>query len=176
MKYTTLAAMAVFFVFGLCPAHASLGDTEAQCIGKYGAEFDAKDGLGYDVVGDRAASFRFKNAVGALNRRVIFLRGLVVHEEISSSDPSLPLSKPQMQAILESDGAGRAWHKGDAHFRTDNSGSSYGAETWSRDDGAQAKFWLTAKAGSQKETGQMEISSRSYLAAKAYFDKQDGTN
>ena len=145
-------------------------------MAKYGSEFDVKDGLGYDVVGDRAVTFHFKTASGALNLRVVFLQGTVAHEEISSADPSQPLSEEQMKALLDSESPGMTWRKRNSIFRTDNSGSTSGVENWTRSDGATAKFWVTGKAGSKDISGQMELSTKRFADAQAFFDKQDGAN
>ncbi len=113
---------------------------------------------------------------GSLSLRVVLLQGTVAHEEISSADPSHPLSEGQLKALLDSESAGLKWRKRDSVFRTDNSGNSYGTESWSRSDGAIAKFWVTGKAGSQDLSGQMELSSKRFADAQAYFDKQDEAN
>ncbi len=153
---------------------ANLGETEAQCVAKYGSESDVQDGLGYHVVGDRAVTFQVKTASGALNMRVIFLQGTVAHEEIASLDPAQPLSQRQMKALLDSDNAGLTWRKGHEVFRTDNSGTTYGTQNWSRSDGASAKIFLTGKASSQDLSGQMQLSTKRYADAQAFYDKQDG--
>jgi hypothetical protein len=176
MKSFNLAALALFLVLSVGTSRASLGDTEAQCVVKYGSESDVKDGLGYNVVGDRAVTFYLKTASGSLNLRVVFLQGTVAHEEISSADPSHPLSEGQMKTLLDAESAGLKWRKRNSTLRTDNSGSTYGAENWSRSDGAVAKFWVTAKAGSQEISGQMELSTKRFADAQAFFDKQDGAN
>jgi hypothetical protein len=68
------------------------------------------------------------------------------------------------------------WRKQNATFRTDNSGSTYGTIFWSRDDDAIAKFWVRGKAGSQDLSGQMELSTKRYADAQAFFEKEDGGN
>jgi len=180
MKTFNLAALALLSallsVLGVGISRASLGETEAQCVAKYGSEFDVKDGLGYDVVGDRAVTYHLKTASGSLNLRVVFLQGTVAHEEISSADQSHLLSEGQMKTLLDTESAGLKWGKRNSIFRTDNSGTTYGTEKWSRSDGAIAKFWVTAKAGSQDMSGQMELSTKRFADAKAFFDKQDGAN
>jgi hypothetical protein len=180
MKIFNLAApallSALLSAWGVGICRASLGETEAQCVAKYGSEFDVKDGLGYDVVGDRAVTFHLKTASGSLNLRVVFLRGTVAHEEISSADPSQPLSEGQMRALLDSESAGLKWRKRNSIFRSDISGSTSGMENWSRSDGVTAKFWLSGQAGSKDIAGQMELSTKRFADAQAYFDKQDGAN
>jgi len=176
MKAVNVAALALLLALGGGLSRASLGEAEAQCVTKYGSEFDVKDGLGYDVVGDRAVTFHLKTASGPLNLRVVFLQGTVAHEEISSADPSHPLSEGQLKALLDSESAGLTWQKRNSIFRTDNSGTTYGAENWTRSDGAIAKFWVTGKAGSKDLTGQMELSTKRFADAQAFFDKQDGAN
>ena len=144
-------------------------------MAKYGGEFDVKDDLGYNAVGDRAVSFHLKTASGSLNLRVVFLQGTVAHEEISSLD-SHPLSEGQMKALLDSESAGLKWRKRNSILHTDNSGSTYGAENWLRSDGAIARFWITGKAGSTDVSGQMELSTKKFADAQAFFDKQNGAN
>ena len=39
-----------------------------------------------------------------------------------------------------------------------------------------AKFWVTGKAGSQELSGQMELSTKRFADAQAFFDKQNGAN
>jgi hypothetical protein len=170
----TIAMLALLATLGIC--RASLGDTEAQCVAKYGSESDVVDGLGYHAVGDRAVTFHSKTTLGSLNLRVIFLQGTVAHEEISSIDPSHLLSEPQMKTLLDSEAAGMKWRKGRSIFRTDGSGSTYGTENWSRSDGAIAKLWLTGKATSRDLSGQLELSTKRYADTQAFYDKQDGGN
>ena len=176
MKAFNLATLALLSVLGAGISRASLGETEAQCVAKYGGEFDVKDGLGYNVVGDRAVSFHVKTASGSLNLRVVFLQGTVAHEEISSADLSHPLLEKQMKTLLDSESAGFKWRKRNSIFHSDISGSTSGTENWSRSDGAMAKFWVTGKAGSEDLSGQMELSTKRFADAKAFFDKQDGAN
>jgi hypothetical protein len=176
MNVINLAALVLLSALGVGISRASLGDTEAQCVAKYGSEFDVKDGLGYDAVGDRAVTFHAKSPTGALNLRVVFLQGAVVHEEISSADASHPLSQEQMKTLLDADSAGLKWRKRNSVFRTDNAGSTYGVENWLRSDGASAKFYFTGKAASQDLTGQMELSTKRFVDAQTFYDKQDGAN
>jgi hypothetical protein len=176
MKAFNLAVLALLSTLGVGISRASLGETEAQCVAKYGSESDVEVGLGYDVVGDRAVTYQVKTASGSLNLRVTFLQGTVAHEEISSLDPARPLSEEKLKALLDSESAGLKWRKGNSVFRTDNSGSTYGTENWSRSDGATAKFWVTGKAGSRALSGQMELSTKKFTDAQAFFDKQDGAN
>ena len=177
MKAFNFVALILLWALGTGICRASLGETEAQCVAKYGSEFDVKDGgLGYNIVGDRAVTFSLKTAFGFLNLRVVFLQGTVAHEEISSADASHPLSEAQMKTLLDSESAGLKWRKRNSVFRTDNSGSTSGAENWSRSDGAVAKFWVTGKAGTQNLAGQMELSTKKFADAQAFFDKQNGAN
>lgn len=178
MKTFNLAALALLTALGMGISRASLGDTEAQCVAKYGSESDVQDGMGYGTAGDKAATFQVKTASGYLNVRVVFLQGTVGHEEISSADASHPLSQERMKALLDSESAGFEWRKGKAVFHSDisSSGSTYGTVNWSRSDGATAKIYLQGKSSAQDLSGQMELSTRKFADTQAFFDKRDGTN
>ena len=76
-----MAALLFFSGPGLC--RANLGETEAQCVARYGNEVDVKTDLGYRQVGDKAASFNVKTANGSLSVKVIFLNGLSCHESFA---------------------------------------------------------------------------------------------
>jgi hypothetical protein len=164
-----------FFAAGLGVCHANLGETEAQCIARYGSESDVQDGLGYHQVGDKTATFHGKFSGFALNVRIIFLNGRACHEAISNADGSQALSMDQMKAILDSERAGQDWHKGRAVYRSDRHDTA-GAIAWKRDDGAIATFWLSGQASSQSPSGEMELSTKQYATAQAYWDKVDGNN
>src|SRR5471030_2353740 len=102
MKTSKFVAVALLFVSGMGVCRANLGETEAQCIARYGSESDIQTDIGYRQVGDKAASFYLKTASGSFDVRVIFLKGLSCHESISISnaDASRGLSEDQMKAIL----------------------------------------------------------------------------
>ncbi len=179
MKAFNFAALVLLSALGMGTSRASLGDTEAQCVAKYGSESDVTDGLGYGVAGDRAVTFSLKTASGPLILRVVLLQGTVGHEGISSADPSHPLSQERMKALLDAESAGLKWRKGNSVFHTENSfsaGSTSGVVNWSRSDGAIAKFWVSGKARSQDLSGQMELSTKRFADTQAFFDKRDGTN
>jgi hypothetical protein len=166
-------AAAGLLALGLGVCRANLGETEAQSIARYGQESDAQDGLGYHQVGDRVATFHAKYSGVALVVRIIFLNGRDCHENISNADASRGLTVDMMKAILDSEGPGK-WHRGRAIFRSAPFGDTHGAQEWKRDDGAMAKFWLSGKADSQHETGEMELSTKQYADAQAFYDKEDG--
>jgi hypothetical protein len=175
MRSDTILAAACFLVLGLGVCRANLGDTEAQLIARYGDESDVQAPLGYHQVGDKIASFQGKFSGIALTIRVTFLNGRVCHESISNADESQGLTKDQMKAILDSESAGLKWHKGREIFRTDRSlKDTAGSESWERSDGATAKFWMSGKASSQTQTGEMELSTKQYATAQAFYDKEDG--
>ncbi len=164
-----------FLAAGLGVCHANLGETEAQCIARYGSESDVQDGLGYHQVGDKIATFHGKFSGVALSGRIIFRNGRVCHEAISNADSSQALSLEQTKAILDSERAGQDWHKGRAVYRSDRHDTA-GAIAWKRDDGAIATFWLSGKASSQSPSGEMELATKQYATAQAYWDQVDGSN
>jgi hypothetical protein len=158
---------------GIC--RANLGETETQCIARYGTESDVQTDIGYRQVGDKAASFNVKAAHGSLFVRVIFLNGLSCHESISNADTSIGLSEDQMKAILDSQNAGFKWEKGRTLYRT-AAGTTYGSVDWRRSDGAVAKFWISGTADSQSQTGQVDLSTKQYAVAQHFYDKENGDN
>ena len=175
MPSLKFVAAICFLAAGLGVCRANLGETEAQSITRYGSESDAQDGLGYHQVGDRTATFHARFSGVALNIRIIFLNGRDCHETISNVDDARGLTLDQMKAILDSEGAGQGWHKGRAVYRSDRHDTA-GAIGWKRDDGATATFWLSGKAASQNQSGEMELSTKQYATAQAYWDKEDGSN
>jgi hypothetical protein len=175
MRSLELMAAIGFLAASLSLCRANLGETEAQCIARYGSESDVQDGLGYHQVGDKTATFHAKFSGVMLNIRVIFLNGRDCHEAISNADDSQGLSVDQMKAVLDSNRAGQDWHKGRAVYHSDRHDTA-GAIAWKRDDGAIATFWLSGKASSQSQSGEMELSTKQYATAQAYWDKVDGNN
>jgi hypothetical protein len=65
-----LLAVALLFVSGLGVCRANLGETEAQCITRYGNESDMTDDVGYRQVGDKAVSFNIKTPIGSLDKKI----------------------------------------------------------------------------------------------------------
>jgi len=166
-----------WFLLGLGLCRANLGDSEAQCITRYGSESEVQEGLGYHQVGDKSAAFHVTFFKVALVVRVIFLNGRVCHESIANEDAARGLSEEQMKALLDADAAGLKWHRQHTVYRTDRtSGQTVGAEAWARGDGATARFWTSGNAASQNETGEMELSTKQYADAQAYYDKLDGND
>jgi len=180
MKSSTLIAIAVFFVTSLGICRANLGDGEAQCIAKYGAESDVQTDLGYRQVGDKAASFIVKTSGGEMVLRIIFLNEMSCHESYSNADSSSGLSDDQMKAILNAQSAGLKWEKGKTMYRTAASGftngTTYGTIDWLRSDGATARFYISGKASSQNHSGQVDLSTKQYADAQHFYDKQNGEN
>jgi hypothetical protein len=176
-RLAILPTCGALLFFSLSACHANLGDSEAQCIARYGAEADVQDAVGYRQVGDKAATFHLQKANLAVDIRVIFLHGLSCHESFSNSDASRGLSESQMQTILDAQSAGLKWRKVHSIFRTDrvdSSGTTSGSEEWLRSDGATGTFWLSTPATSQSVSGQVEVSTKEYTVAQRYYDKQNG--
>jgi hypothetical protein len=175
MKTPKLVATALLFVSGMSISRANLGETEAQCIARYGNESDIQTDVGYRQVGDKAASFNIKTANGILVIRVIFLKGLSCHESFSNDDSSRGLSEDQLKSILDSQSAGLAWSKQKTVYRS-VSGVTYGTVDWLRTDGATARFWMSGKADTQNQAGQIDLSTKQYAYAQHFYDKENGDN
>jgi hypothetical protein len=174
MPLPRLTAAAGLLLASLTLGHANLSETEAQSIARFGSESDVQNGLGYHKVGDKSAYFHPRIAGVALTLKIIFLNGRSCHEEIASADDSRGLTEDQMRAILNTEGS---WHRGKVVFRSDRNptGDTRGYEDWKRDDGqATARFWESGKADAQTTTGEMELSTKQYADAQAYYDKEDG--
>ena len=175
MNIPKVLVAALLFVSGLGTCRANLGETEAQCIARYGNESDVQNDVGYRQVGDKAASFNVKTAKGSLYVKVIFLNGLSCHESFSNADASIGLTEDQMKAILNSQSAGLKWEKGRTLYRT-VAGLTSGSADWRRSDGATATFWTSGKADSQIQTGQVDLSTKQYAVAQHFYDKENGGN
>jgi hypothetical protein len=163
----------LLLVSGLGICRANLGETEAQCIARYGSESDVQTDLGYRQVGDKAASFTLKNAKGSFNVRVTFLNGLSCHEVFTNADPSLGLTEAQMKSVLDSQSAGFKWEKGRSIYHTAG-GETYGTIEWQRGDGAVARFYISGKASSESPNGQVDLSTKQYAVAQRFYDKENG--
>jgi hypothetical protein len=168
----TLLILLIDSVAGVCPAR--LGDTEAACITRYGAEFDTLDNLGFDVIGDKAASFHLKTPHGAFVLSVTFYNGVAAMEKITPADSSALIGKDEVKTILDSEAAGQTWKAQGAHYRTDRSDMTAGSEGWLRSDGATAICWMSGKPTSQEGWGEIDISSRQYAAAQEELDRRNG--
>jgi hypothetical protein len=151
-----------------------LGDSEAQCLARYGAEFDVQDNLGFDVVGDRAASFHLQMAAGSFVLNVTFLNGAAALEKFTSVDSSRDISEEQKKTILDSEGAGLAWSEKATTYRTDRSDVTSGMQGWLRSDGAAATCWMSGKLTLHHGWSEIDISTRQYAAAQRSLDQQDG--
>ena len=176
MKTSKFVAVALLFVSGMGVCRANLGETEAQCIARYGSESDIQTDIGYRQVGDKAASFCVKTASGSFDVRVIFLHGLSYHESISNADASRGLSEDQMKAILDSQSAGFKWHKQKTVYHTDRSDETSETENWLRSDGATANFLMSGKAASGDLSGEVELSTKEYTFAQHIYDRENGAN
>ena len=176
MTISKLVIAVFLFVSAAGACRANIGEAEAQCLTRYGSEFDVTTDVGYRQVGDKAASFNLKTPSGSMIVRVTFLRGLSCHESFSNADSSRGLTEDQMKAILDSQNAGLKWRKGRTVYHTDGSGETYGSVDWLRSDGATAKFWVSGKAASQNQSGQVELSTEEYTHAQHFYDKENGDN
>ena len=168
----TLLALLLDSVFDLCPA--KLGDTEAKCQARYGAESDVQDNLGFDVIGDRAASFQMKTPQGSFLLNVIFLNGVAAMEKITPADSSALIRKDAVKAILDAESAGQTWTSQGAHYRTDRSDMSTGSEGWRRSDGATAVCWMSGRPTPEEGWGEIDISTPRYAAAQHELDRRNG--
>jgi hypothetical protein len=174
MNAYPLILIALFLISGTAICRATLGETEAQCLAKYGPEFDEQDNLGFDVVGDKAASFHLKSPAGSFVLNVTFLNGTAALEKITSADPSHDISEDQKQAILNSESAGLPWSEKATNFHTDRSDVTLGSQRWLRSDGATAICWMSGKLTTHLKWSEIDISTRQYAAAQRNLDQQDG--
>lgn len=169
-------AVVGLLMLGMKVGLANLGETEAQCMARYGGESNVQEGLGYHQIGDRAAYFHAKAGDVSLVIRVVFLNGKACREHIANADVARGLTERQMKALLDADAAGQKWHRQRRLFRTDSGWDTSGIEDWERSDGALARLYLSGKAASRDPTGEMDLSTRQYAAAQAYYDQLDGNN
>jgi hypothetical protein len=175
-SHAVLLATSLLYVVGTVACRANLGDTEAQCISRYGPEADTQDDVGYRQAGDKAVTFHPTMGKITYDVRVVFLHGQSCHETLSNSDSGAGLTEIQMKAILDSQSARLEWSKGKRTFHTNgvDSGTTTGRQDWLRSDGATATFWLSSQATAQTTTGEVEVSTREYTALQKYYDKQNG--
>ena len=170
----SLVAILLSWTLSIAACRADLGDTEAQCISKYGPEFDEQPNLGFDVVGDHAASFHVKTALGSFVLNVTFLNGAAGLEKITNIDPSRDISDAQKKALLNSESGGFKWSEKGTTFRTDQSDITSGIQRWRRSDGATAICWMSGKVVLHQGWGQIDITTKQYAAAQQLLDRQGG--
>jgi hypothetical protein len=168
--------MALFLAFSTAICRAALGETENQCLARYGPEFDVQDNLGFDVIGDRAASFHLKMPAGTFVINVTFLNGRAALEKITSADTSRDITEDQKKAILDSDSAGFMWNEKAATYHTDRSDVTSGTQRWLRSDGATALCWMSGKLTLHHGWSEIDIATKQYAAAQRNLDRQDGAN
>ena len=174
MKTYILAVMAVLSISGTTICRATLGETEAQCIAKYGPEFEVQDNLGFDVIGDKAASFNLKTTGGSFVLNVTFLNGIASLEKMTNVDTSRDISEDQKKAVLDSESAGFQWSEKGTIYRTDRSDVTSGTQRWLRSDGATATCWMSGKLASHPGWSEIDIATEQYAAAQRNLDRQDG--
>jgi hypothetical protein len=169
-----LVAFAFVSAAGLAVGRGSIGESETSCMTKYGPEFEVRDNLGFDVVGDRAASFHVKFAQGPFILRVTFLNGIDLFEQWTKDDATGEIADEQKLALLQAESAGQSWKKDRSAYRTDRSDQTSGSETWLRSDGATATCWMSGKLTLKNGWREIDFSTRQYAAAQKALDQQDG--
>ncbi len=174
MKANTWLMLALLFTASIASCQGKLGETEAQCVARYGPEFEVQDNLGFDVVGDRAASFHLQMPGGLLVLNVTFLNGAAALEKFTSADSSRDISEDQKKAILDSESTGFAWSEKATNYRTDRSDVTSGLQRWLRSDGAAATCWMSGKLTLHHGWSEIDISTRQYASAQRSLDQQDG--
>ena len=170
MNTHTLTVFALLFTCSTSICRAKLGETEAQCIARYGSEFEVQDDLGFDVVGDKAASFNLKTPAGSFVINVTFLNGIAAFERLTNADTSRDMSEEQKKAFLDSESAALEWSKKATTFHTDRSDVTSGTQRWLRSDGATAICWMSGKLTLHLRWSEIDISTRQYAAAQRSLD------
>jgi hypothetical protein len=174
MKTSRLVLLALLFISGTAICRANLGETEAQCIARYGSESEVQTNLGFDAVGDKRATFNFKTPKGSLIIGVIFLNGVAVLERMTSADPSGEIPDDQKQAIFNTESAGLQWQKQKTTYQTDRSDVTTETETWLRSDGTNATCWMSGKVNQKHGWNEIDLATAQYTAAQRALDQQDG--
>jgi hypothetical protein len=176
VKNCRLFLAALLLVAGREASRANIGETEVQCIARYGDESNVRDDLAFDVIGDKAASFQLKSPSFVLSLDVIFFNGVDAHETVRNADTSQALSEEQKNEVLDLERAGLKWERQKTTFGTDRSDVTYGSETWIRSDGAVARCWMSRRVKSQSQWTEVDFSTRDYAAAQTTLDRQNGAN
>ena len=171
MNTFSLAVLALLFTSSTLICRANLGETEAQCIARYGSEFEVQDNLGFDVVGDKAASFNLKTPTGSFVMNVTFLNGIAALEKITSADTSHDISEDQKKALLDSESAGLTWSEKGTVYHTDRSDITTGTQRWLRSDGATGMCWMSGKLTLHLRWSEIDIATEQYAAAQRNLDQ-----
>lgn len=124
MRSIFFAVLSIFFVVSL-PARARLGETENQCIVRYGTPTQILD--------PDKAPFPYRTLCftkGDCNVCAVFLNGYCGFIFIQKNDKS-DLSDNEIQALLQANADGQTWQK---------STQSSTDQVWFRNDQAEARY------------------------------------
>jgi hypothetical protein len=129
-----------------CLAHARLGDTERQCVERYGSAIPPKKYAAVQrelISGLPHATYHYQG----WNIRVVFAGGRVVAQEYQKKPPhpsGKDIKADEHAAILEGETAGLQWTKSLTHPLQASSlsfiiaNAVMGGQHWTRSDGAYA--------------------------------------
>jgi hypothetical protein len=141
----------VLTILSITPCLGRLGETENQCVARYGDVLKRQDVIETGVT--LHSIFFLKNgytiAAGMLKDTVEF--------EYFAKDDSSALSDDQIQLLLNADADGKQWAK--------QNDAAFDKTTWIRDDGATAVYEPVEK--------RLTIFSKTLLAAGAAAQKAD---
>ena len=145
MKFLVLQALAI--VFGSSSLHARLGDTERDCITRYGSAVPDKHSaiLGPLLPGAQQLCFKHQG----WNIRTAFVGGRVVAQDYrkdSSVLKTMVISEDEIKAILEGESGGETWTPAKPkrtgsitnQIAQELMGPIADGRLWSRPDGARA--------------------------------------
>jgi hypothetical protein len=180
MKSVVLIALSI--VVSISPLHARLGDTERECITRYGSAVRQAHSaiLGPLIPGSQQLSFKYQG----WNIRVAFVGGRVAAQDYrkdSSVLKTMVISEDEVKAILQGESGGTVWEsakpkrKGDLfnQLAQELMGPMADGRLWLRSDGARAhidhsrfRFTFTtpaATAAKDAETARKQTEDRSSI-------------
>lgn len=145
MKASSCLCLIIVGVFP-CVSKARLGDTERQCVERYGSALPPKKQLVAQrelIPGLPHATYLYQG----WNIRIVFAGGHVVAQEYQKKLPhpsGLGIKPDEQAAVLESESAGNTWAQTLTHPIQNSLPASIianawmGGQHWSRSDGAYA--------------------------------------
>ena len=165
-SFLTIIALCTFTI----QANARIGETEQQCIDRYGWEVSSYNApFIVHSLGDRKSTFQVKHGDAVFIIQVTFWKGVSSEEKFTIKDSRI--SDSQVKMILDAEAANGTWTQKELRSVPDVlTNHSAKVQEWIKEDGSIASCWnddsdthsdydyvsLSTKAFHEAETAEIE--------------------